>query len=120
LVFGLTLLAGVLLVWTRLRTRVAAIAVVLAGLVLAGVFWPTLLLHVLGPPLYWAAVIVVLLWIVSAPFLYGRRIREFNRAVGTTWATWVESNKAKKPGLAASSAATENRSTASEKEAGHE
>ena len=94
-IFGATLLIGVLLVWTSLRVRVAVVAALAAALAVLGVFWPTLALHVLGLPLIWAAVIVLLLWIVSAPFIFARRLREMNEAINTTWSTWVESNKAR-------------------------
>jgi hypothetical protein len=110
-IFGLTLLAGVLLLWARLRTRVAAAAMLLLALVLAGVFWPTLALHVLGPPLYWAVAAVVLLWLVTAPFLYARRMRDFGGAVNKSWSSWVESNKAR----AAAAAIAAKASTTTEK-----
>jgi hypothetical protein len=114
-IFGLTLLAGVVLLWARLRTRVAAVAVLLAALVLAGVFLPTLAMHVLGPPLYWAATIVLLLWVVSAPFTYARSIGEFNQAVQTTWNTWVQSNQAKAAAATAANAPATSEKPAEEK-----
>jgi hypothetical protein len=92
-IFGAALVVGVILVWTSFRLRFMAVAALLAALAVLGVFWPTLALHVFGLPLAGAAAVVLLLWIISAPFVYSRRIKDFNRAVGVTWSTWVETNK---------------------------
>ena len=43
-----------------------------------------------GLPLVGAAVVVLLVWIVSAPFIFARRIRDITEAINTTWLTWVE------------------------------
>jgi hypothetical protein len=99
-IFGLTLLGGIVLLWASLRMRVMAIALLVLALVLAGVFWPTLALHILGPPLYWAIAAVVILWLVTAPFVYARRMRAFGGAINTTWSTWVASNQARANALA--------------------
>jgi len=114
-IFGLPLLAGVVLMWASLRMRVVAVAAIIVILAVLGVFWPTLALHVIGPPLFWAAAIVALLWAVSAPFLYARRWREFNAAINTSWSTWVESNKAR-----AAAALAQARATAEKGEQSHE
>ncbi len=100
-IFGATLVIGVILVWTSLRVRFMAVAALLAALAVLGVFWPTLALHVIGLPLAGAAAVILLLWIVSAPFVYSRRISELNRAINTTWLTWVETSKTRAAAAAA-------------------
>ena len=122
-IFGLTLLSGVVLLWASFRTRVMAVAMLILALVFAGVFWPTLALHVLGPPLYWAVAAVVILWLVAAPFIYAQRMREFGGAINTTWSTWVESNRARTAAAATvptASASTQNQASAEKGETSHE
>ncbi len=122
-IFGLTLLAGVVLLWASLRMRITAVAMLILALVLGGVFWPTLALHVLGPPLYWAVAAVVILWLVSAPFIYARHMRDFGGALNTTWSTWVESNKARTAAAATAPAApapANDQSAAEKGETSHE
>ena len=67
-IFGLVVLGGVVLVRTSLARRLLAVAVFVVALVLLGVFWPTLSLHVLGGPLFAAVVIVLLVWAVVGLF----------------------------------------------------
>ena len=67
-IFGVVLLVGVVLVRTSLARRVIAAAVLVVALVLLGVFWPTLSLHVLGCPLFAAVAIVLLFWAVVGLF----------------------------------------------------
>ena len=45
-IFGVVLLGGVVLVRTSLARRVIAVAALVVALVLLGVFWPTLSLHI--------------------------------------------------------------------------
>ncbi len=118
-IIGLTLLAGAALLWSSLRVRIAAVAILVLALALAGVFWPTLALHVLGPPLYWAAAAVVVIWLVSAPFIYAQRMREFSSAMNTTWSTWVESNKGRRA-APVTAAATHDQPSAKKGETSHE
>ncbi|MGO9115196.1 MAG: hypothetical protein ACLP9L_38785 [Thermoguttaceae bacterium] len=93
-IFGVVLLAGVLLVRTSLATRVIAVAVLIVALVLLGVFWPTLSLHVFGCPLFAAAGIVLLFWAVVGLFRLHRPLMDLCAALNTTWSTWVASRKA--------------------------
>jgi hypothetical protein len=105
-VFGLTLLAGIVLLWASFRTRIVAAALLVLALVLAGVFWPTLAVHILGLPLYWAVAVVIILWLVSAPFIYAGRIRECGRAISTSWSTWVAESEARRAATAAAAPTT--------------
>ena len=92
-IFCLTVLAGAGLVFTRFLTRLMAVAGLIVALVLLGLFWPTLSLHVLGPPFYWAIVITVIIWVVAAIARHWRQAIQFLGALGTTWSLWVASRK---------------------------
>ena len=94
--FGAVLLAGVVLVLTSLPHRVLAVAALVVVLVLLGVFWPTLAVHVLGGPLFSAAAIVLLLWAVVGLF----RLRWLGAAFGATWSAWVAGRQAMAPAAA--------------------
>ncbi len=63
------------------------------ALVLLGVFWPTLSLHIMGWPLFWAVFIVLLLWVVVGSFRMSQSAKGFCTALNTNWSTWVASRK---------------------------
>jgi hypothetical protein len=92
-IFGVVLLGGILLVRTSLPWRVIAVAAFVAALVVLGVFWPTLSLHVLSFPLFAAAAIVLLLWTVVGLFRLYLPLMAVSAAAGTTWSTWVAGRK---------------------------
>ena len=93
-VFGVVLLGGVALVRTSLACRVIAVAAFIVALVLLGVFWPTMTLHVVGYPLGAAVDIVVLLWVVVGLFRMWRPLMDSCTALGTAWSARVASRKA--------------------------
>ena len=72
---------------TGFRSRIAAVAAIIMLLMLLGVFWPTLSQHIYGPTFTWSVIIVTVLWIASAPFIFGSRLRRYNQAINTTWST---------------------------------
>ena len=65
LVFGITVLLGVLLLPFRCAARVVVIGAAIIGLVLAGVFLPTLSIQILNGVLLAAIFIVAVLWAVA-------------------------------------------------------
>ena len=66
LVFGVTVLLGLLLLPARLPTRALVVGAAIIALVLAGVFLPTFSMQILNGVLVWAISIVAVVWAVAA------------------------------------------------------
>jgi hypothetical protein len=107
-IFGVVLLVGLVLVRTSLASRVIVAAMLVVALVLLGVFWPTLSLHVLGCPLFAAVFIVLLFWAVVGLF----RLK-------TTWSAWIACRKALFPKASPPEAKPQDPPSASEGGASH-
>ncbi len=90
-IFGVVVLGGAALVLTSLARRLIVVAVFVVALVLLGVFWPTLSLHVLGGPLFAAVAIVLLVWAVVGLFRLYQPVMAW---IGTAWLLWAASRRA--------------------------
>jgi hypothetical protein len=65
LVFGVTMLLGLVLLPLRLPSRVTAVGVAVVALVLAGVFLPTFSMQILNGAFFLAIFLVVVLWLIA-------------------------------------------------------
>lgn len=74
LVFGITILLGLLLLPARLPVRVLVVGAAIVGLVLAGTFLPTFSTQILGGVLAAAVFIVAVLWTVKFAVCCRRRL----------------------------------------------
>ncbi len=79
LVFGLIGLLGLILIRARLTTQLAGALIVVAGLVIVGVFFPLVTEHLFGESLLLTAVVVGLAWLVSNVFRWFREIAKARR-----------------------------------------
>ena len=70
LVFGVTLLLGLVLLPFRLPSRVAAVGAAVVALVLAGVFLPTFSMQILNDAFFLAIFLVVVVWIIAFAMKY--------------------------------------------------
>jgi hypothetical protein len=82
LVFGITLLLGLVLLPARLPVRALAVGAAVTGLVLAGVFLPTFSAQILGGVLAAAVFIVAVLWVAAYVAGRGRRPPAMAAAAG--------------------------------------
>jgi hypothetical protein len=97
-VFGLVLLAGIVLVRTSWPFRAMAVSLVVFALVALDVFWPTLSLHVVGWSLFDALGLVLLLWVVVGILVSYRPFMAFVAASQASWAAQAaERAKANEP-----------------------
>ena len=94
---GIVLLIGLALLPAGLAVRAIVVGGLAAALVLLGVFWPTLALHVLGLPLFGAAAVVLILWAVVGLLRLSRSLPAVGAAIGTGWSAWVASRRPAAP-----------------------
>jgi hypothetical protein len=92
-IFGVVLLGGIILLRASFGQRVIAVGVLAAVLVLLGVFWPTLSLHVLGCPLFAALGIVLLLWAIVGMFRLYPPMMALCNGMSAAWSSRISSRK---------------------------